>query len=53
VYIQAPFESITKERYDELMKKVHDIDLSQVWEAHDDTNLAGEIACGGGACEIS
>lgn len=52
VYIQAPFESITKERYDELMKKVHDIDLSQVWEAHDDTNLAGEIACGGGACEI-
>ena len=51
-YIQAPFEDCTKERYEELMKVLHDVDLSQVVELEDNTDLSGELACAGGACEV-
>ena len=51
-YIQAPFEDITKETYDVLVKNLHNINLDDVVEVTDDTNLSGEIACGGGACEV-
>jgi ribonucleoside-triphosphate reductase len=51
-YKQAPFEDCTKEQYEELMKSLHNIDLSQVVEYVDTTNLMGEVACAGGACEI-
>ena len=51
-YIQAPFEDCTKEKYDELMETLHEIDLSKIVEENDDTNLSGEVACAGGACEI-
>ena len=51
-YIQAPFEDCTKEKYDELMKTLHDVDLSKVVELEDNTDLSGELACAGGACEI-
>lgn len=51
-YKQAPFEDCTKEQYEELMKSLHDLDLSKVVEFADNTNLAGEAACAGGACEI-
>jgi ribonucleoside-diphosphate reductase alpha chain len=51
-YIQAPFEDCTKEKYEELMKTLHDVDLSKVVELEDNTDLSGELACAGGACEI-
>jgi ribonucleoside-diphosphate reductase alpha chain len=51
-YIQAPFEDITKEKYDQLMQTLHDVDLSKVVEFDDNTDLTGELACAGGACEI-
>ena len=51
-YIQAPFEDITKEKYDQLMTTLHDVDLSKVVEFDDNTDLTGELACAGGACEI-
>lgn len=51
-YKQSPFESITKEQYEELVQKVGNIDLSQVVELSDETDLSGEVACGGGQCEI-
>jgi len=51
-YIQAPFEDCTKEKYEELVSHLHEIDLSEVVELGDDTNLSGEIACGGGGCEV-
>jgi ribonucleoside-triphosphate reductase len=51
-YIQAPFEDCTKEKYDELMKTLHEVDLSKVIELDDTTDLSGELACAGGACEI-
>jgi ribonucleoside-diphosphate reductase alpha chain len=51
-YIQAPFEDCTKEKYEELMKTLHDVDLSKVVELEDTTDLSGELACAGGACEV-
>jgi ribonucleoside-diphosphate reductase alpha chain len=51
-YKQAPFEDITRDQYHDLIKSLHNIDLSKVIEIEDSTNLKGEAACAGGACEI-
>ena len=51
-YKQAPFEDCTKEVYEKLVSVLHSIDLSKVIELTDETNLTGELACVGGACEI-
>lgn len=51
-YVQAPFED-TNVTYFELMKKfLHAIDLTQVHEEEDNTNLSENVACSGGACEV-
>jgi hypothetical protein len=34
------------------METLHDVDLSKVVEFDDNTDLTGELACAGGACEI-
>jgi ribonucleoside-triphosphate reductase (thioredoxin) len=52
-YKQAPFEDCTKEKYEELMETLKDVDLSKIIEMDDDTNLSGEIACGANGCEIT
>jgi ribonucleoside-diphosphate reductase alpha chain len=52
-YTQAPFEDITKEKYEEMLKHLMDIDLSKIVEVDDNTDLKGELACAGGACEIN
>lgn len=52
-YTQSPFEECTKEEYEEAMKHLTNIDLTQVIEEDDMTDLQGEVACGGGACEIT
>ena len=51
-YTQAPFEDIDVDKYDELMKTLTDVDLTKIIETDDETDLAGELACAGGACEI-
>jgi ribonucleoside-diphosphate reductase alpha chain len=51
-YKQSPFEDITKEKYEQLMETLHDVDLSKVVEFDDNTDLTGELACSGNACEI-
>ena len=51
-YKQAPFESITKEEFEQLSANVHNIDLINVVEIGDDTNLVDQAACAGGACEV-
>jgi len=51
-YIQAPFEDCTKEKYEEMMKSLSNIDLSKVVEMADNTDLKGEVACGADGCEI-
>ena len=52
-YIQAPFTDCTKEEYEKLMETLKDVDLSNIVEMDDDTNLSGEIACGAAGCEIT
>jgi ribonucleoside-diphosphate reductase alpha chain len=51
-YQQAPFEDCSKETYDAMLKSLQKIDLTKVVEIDDNTNLTGELACAGGACEI-
>jgi ribonucleoside-diphosphate reductase alpha chain len=51
-YTQAPFEDISKSTYEFLMKDLNEIDLSKIIELEDETDLAGELACAGGACEL-
>lgn len=51
-YIQAPFEDCSKETYEAMMKSLTAIDLTRVTEEEDNTDLKGELACAGGACEI-
>ena len=52
-YQQAPFEDCSEEEYERLYATLKEIDLSKVIELDDDTDLAGEAACAGGACEIT
>ena len=53
-YTQAPFESITKEKYDNLINKLPSIDLSEVYYGGDQKDeRQGESACSGGGCEIT
>lgn len=51
-YVQAPFENCTKEKFDELSKYLHAINLDDVKEEEDHTNLTDQAACAGGVCEI-
>ena len=52
-YKQAPFENCTKEKYEELVQYVHNIDLTQVKEFDDNTTTQQELACSGGSCELT
>ena len=51
-YKQAPFEDCSKETYEHLLKKLQEVDLTNVQESEDNTELTSEIACAGGVCEI-
>jgi len=51
-YIQAPFETITKEQYEEAYSYLSQIDLSEVIEEEDNTTLKEELACVGDGCEV-
>ena len=51
-YAQAPFEDIDKDKFEQLMISLKDVDLTRIIEAEDTTDLSGELACAGGACEI-
>ncbi len=54
VYKLAPFEEITKEQYEELARRVKDIDYSKLYlyEIEDETDVKKELACAGKTCEI-
>ena len=51
-YIQAPFENISKEQYEDMLKSLSHIDLTKVIETDDNTTLANELACGPDGCTI-
>jgi len=52
-YEQTPFEEIDEAKYLELSKSLRRLNVANIVETSDNTNLAGEAACAGGACEIS
>jgi len=49
---QLPLEDITKEKYDELIESLTEVDLSAIKEISDETTLTSELACAGGICEV-
>jgi ribonucleoside-triphosphate reductase len=51
-YTQAPFEDITKEKFEEMASHLHSINLRKIIETTDETDLKDQAACAGGACEI-
>ena len=51
-YQQAPFEDCSKETYDVMLQSLTEVDLNNVIETDDNTDLSGELACAGGACEV-
>jgi ribonucleoside-diphosphate reductase alpha chain len=52
-YQQAPFEDCSEEKYTVMLEKLASVDLSKIVEEDDNTDLKGEAACAGGACEIT
>ena len=52
-YKQAPFEDIDEKTFEGMFIGLKEVDLSGVVEMIDNTNLTGELACAGGACEIT
>ena len=52
-YKQAPFEDISRDEYLRLYDSLASVDLTKIIETDDETNLSGELACAGGACEIT
>lgn len=55
VYQLAPYEEITKEEYEKRFKALGKLDFSKLvlYESQDETTGAKELACVGGACELS
>lgn len=51
-YVQAPFEECSKEEYERLFQSLQNVDLSQIFESEDETDLQGEAACLSGNCEL-
>jgi ribonucleoside-diphosphate reductase alpha chain len=53
-YQQLPFEDATKKDYLEFITTIKDykLDFKDIIELSDKTDLIGEVACGGGKCEI-
>ena len=54
VYRLAPYETITKEEYEDRMKRFPKVDYSKLYayERQDESDMKKELACAGGVCEI-
>ena len=52
-YAQLPFEDITQFEYVTMLRSLNAVDLTKVIEEEDDTDLTNELACAGGACEVT
>jgi len=51
-YVQPPFQEITEDKYNEMSKQIHSLDLTMVVELDDNTDLNQQLSCAGGKCEI-
>ena len=45
-------EKSDKKTYEDMMKALTDVNLENVIEIEDNTDLSGELACAGGSCEV-
>lgn len=54
VYQLAPYETINKEKYEQMKKKVEGLDFSKIvtYEKVDETEVKKELACVAGLCEV-
>lgn len=53
-YPQLPFEDITKEQYEAMLPMLEGVNIGDVFENDGGSiNLAAELACAGGGCEIT
>lgn len=51
-YDQAPFEDCSKEEFERRFETLKNVDLDEIIEGIDNTNLNDQAACGGGSCEV-
>ena len=51
-YVQAPFEDCDESEYEKLSKYVKSINIENIVEIEDNTDLQGELACSGSSCEV-
>ena len=51
-YKQAPFEDITEEEYNERIKSLKNVDLTNVIEIDDHVDFGQVSACAGGSCSL-
>jgi ribonucleoside-diphosphate reductase alpha chain len=52
-HVQMPFEEIDETEFNIMSEKLKEIDITQIKENGDYTDLQGEAACAAGACEIT
>ena len=52
-YQQAPYEDITEEQYNELIKTTYEVNWEDFKEEEDNTTGAQELACVSGSCEVT
>ena len=54
VYQLAPYQEITKEQYETMIRRFDNLDFSKIvtYEIEDETENKKELACAGGTCEI-
>jgi ribonucleoside-triphosphate reductase len=51
-YTQAPFEDITEDKFKKMESHLNNINLKNIIETTDETDLKDQAACAGGNCEI-
>ena len=51
-YLQAPFSDITEEEYNERIKSLKNVDLTNVIEIDDHVDFGQVSACSGGSCSL-
>ena len=52
-YKQPPFEDCSRETFEAMLANLSDVNLDEVTEEEDNTDLGGELACSNGSCEIT
>ena len=54
VYQLAPYEAINKEKFEEMTKRLGNLDFSKIvtYEKEDETEVKKELACVSGVCEV-